>query len=126
MDTIQPTIPLYDYLVRIHSEFLNPDSSTRLLWLYNGAINNENNDNDGNDNEYSDQLHHSFWRTVVLECNLKGHIGSPNYCLAADLGQLEDALTRPDLGKPVSLSHVVVITYTLSHVNVMTLLIDYF
>lgn len=110
MDTIQPTIPLYDYLVRIYSEFKNPDSSARLLWLYNETINKEG---DGTDDEYIDQLHHSFWRTVLLECNLKGRIGSPNYCLAADLGKLEDALTRPDLGKPVSLSPVVVITYTL-------------
>ncbi|CAO3595996.1 unnamed protein product [Absidia cylindrospora] len=102
MDTSHDT-SLFIHLSRLHSEFKDPASSSGLKWLYGST--EENNTQDDED-EYTQQLNISFWRTTILNCNLKGHLGSQHYCLAVDIEKVGDAFYRPDLGKATALDSI--------------------
>lgn len=103
MDTSHHT-SLFNYLSSLHSEFKDPTSSARLKWLYGTTEDHEQGEKD----EYTQQLTVNFWRTVILDCNLIGHLGSQHYCLAVDIEKVGDAFYRPDLGKTTALDYILV------------------
>ncbi|KAI7852395.1 Snf7-domain-containing protein [Circinella umbellata] len=58
-------------------------------------------------NQYGYDANVSYWKSLILDCNMQGLLGSNNYRLVFNANELPDQFLRPGIGKPLALDSVV-------------------
>ncbi|KAG0186688.1 hypothetical protein DFQ28_007422 [Apophysomyces sp. BC1034] len=96
--------PLHQYLASQYVDFDLDNPTKRLHSLYSDFSKLKLL------NPYGYECNVSYWRTVILDSNARGYLGSSEHYLAIDSSELGDKLERTGMGKPLSIDSV--LTYT--------------
>lgn len=57
-------------------------------------------------NQYGYDANINYWRSIILDCNSHGLLGSADYRLALDAKELANQFLMPGIGTPLSLDCV--------------------
>lgn len=75
-------------------------------------------------NPYGYDANVSYWRAVILDCNLQGYLTTKDHICYIDKNELPELFYRPKKGKPLSLNNVIVSEFW-SKKHRHTLIINY-
>ncbi|KAF7730977.1 hypothetical protein EC973_001023 [Apophysomyces ossiformis] len=101
MTTRSTHSPLHHYLSSQYVDFDLEKPTDRLRSLYSDFSKLKL------INSYGYESNVSYWRTVILDSNAHGYLGTSEYCLAFDANELPDSLERVGMGKPLSIDTVI-------------------
>ncbi|KAI9031845.1 Snf7-domain-containing protein [Phycomyces nitens] len=98
---VKRTSKLHAYLAEQYAEFGSDSLQPRLSSLFSDFSKL------AMLNKYGYDANIGYWRSVILDCNRQGYLGSTDHAIVIDAASLSETFQRPGMGRPLALGHVV-------------------